>query len=311
MLKTATAGRDLYLLLDDNGLIVAEYRDKYLGGRKFYDLPKEYGPYTAVSTCGSEGILLNSKGEVYSRAGQMWSLLKYKNKKWDEPFERIGNVPPCKEIATTISAGAALTQDGELYLWGDPFNGSNNRTEFIKAKKIAIPRLTSIAGGDLFFIMLTEDKEVYIMGTVWSEFFKGMLAYKKPTKLEGIPPIKKIVSGRNHYLLLTESGKVYGGGGYSVGQLDGIDTKTVGPSKIESIEATKEIAAGDDVSFFQGEDGSIKGFGFLLGVKPVKLKKRYQEEKLAEVLFKTRERVADPKLLLPIIKKLIAKEIAL
>lgn len=119
----------------------------------------------------------------------------------------------------------------------------------------------NIAAGKYHSMFLDESSNVWVVGN--NEY--GQLGLNnvdnisKPTKIEGLPPIKAITAGKYHSLFLDENFCVWAVGDNRYGQL-GLNVNynhTSKPTKVENLAPIKSIAAGGYFSLLLDENGDV------------------------------------------------------
>lgn len=138
------------------------------------------------------------------------------------------NVVQLRNVIQVIAGSehsAALTENGEVYIWG--------RNQY----------------GNLGNGIISPANTVQSV----------------PVKVEGLSKIKQIANGRDHILALTSDGKIYSWGLNASGQLgiggNGNPPPTPIPTQILNIQDVASIWAGGTQSFAILKNGEVKGWG--------------------------------------------------
>ena len=222
-----------------------------------------------------EGLYLYGSGEM-----DQLSPLKENSKEGKEVFESsIPRKIPLhfiskKETIKLIKCGAMstfiLSTEGNVYSFGCSDNGALGHEESISAKIIPLKfKAIGISGGDCHGIAYNRENLAF-----WGQFRNknGKIgkAYIEPTyfnnKNINNEFYKKVVSGTNHVLILTEKKNIFGFGNNEFGQLG------VSPEKIfHHFQMNKfyeknveDISTGDEHSFLiKNENGRriLKSWG--------------------------------------------------
>ena len=222
-----------------------------------------------------EGLYLYGSGEM-----DQLSPLKENSKEGKEVFESsIPRKIPLhfiskKETIKLIKCGAMstfiLSTEGNVYSFGCSDNGALGHEESISAKIVPLKfKAIGISGGDCHGIAYNRENLAF-----WGQFRNknGKIgkAYIEPTyfnnKNINNEFYKKVISGTNHVLILTEKKNIYGFGNNEFGQIG------VSPEKIfhyfqlnKFLEKNVEdISTGDEHSFLiKNENGRriLKSWG--------------------------------------------------
>ena len=222
-----------------------------------------------------EGLYLYGSGEM-----DQLSPLKENSKEGKEVFESsIPRKIPLhfiskKETIKLIKCGAMstfiLSTEGNVYSFGCSDNGALGHEESISAKIVPLKfKAIGISGGDCHGIAYNRENLAF-----WGQFRNknGKIgkAYIEPTyfnnKNINNEFYKKVISGTNHVLILTEKKNIYGFGNNEFGQIG------ISPEKIfhyfqlnKFLEKNVEdISTGDEHSFLiKNENGRriLKSWG--------------------------------------------------
>ncbi len=174
-----------------------------------------------------------------------------------------------------------LTDDGQLYAWGDnDFGQLGTGTTLPMNVPVAVPMtafagktVVGIAAGWSFSLAWTADGSVFVWGSS-DDGQCGQISPRVPNPtlidsgaLAGTP-VKKVVAGNFFALALTMNGEVVAWGGNSFGQLgNGTITNSVMPLLISEIAPLStvditDIAVGNHHSLALTSDGRIYSWGY-------------------------------------------------
>ena len=174
----------------------------------------------------------------------------------------------CGQMFTMI-----LSTFGNVYTFGCADNGALGHEESIPAKKVDLNfKAIGISGGDCHGLCYSKNNLAF-----WGQFrnSQGPMgeSITNPKYIEkinfGFQNIKKVVSGTNHVIILTEEGNIYSFGNKEFGQLGIKDTddNDYNELKIYKINENNvlDIFSGDEHSFLlqKNESGEkmLKGWG--------------------------------------------------
>ena len=188
--------------------------------------------------------LLGKGGKVYSKIGHPPAFANYS----------IYIPDPIIDISGSTGHRAAVTNKGEVYIWGDNVSrrlglGLDPATYIKFPTKIPnLPKIVTVECGSYNTIFLTGRGEVYICGS--NKF--GQLGLgdtfnrETPTKIDGIPKIKKICCGINNIKALTVTGQIYVWGANFEGKL-GLDDNVhrLRPTPLPGIDNVIDISLGE------------------------------------------------------------------
>ncbi len=160
-----------------------------------------------------------------------------------------------KQVVSTRSISAAITEDGRLFTWGTATNLQlglagplSSPTQILPALKFA-----QVSFGSSHTVALTDDGKVYI----WGRGIAGQLGLgdavqqNTPYLFAGLPRIKQIATGALVTMLLTEDGRVFefGRGANTI------------PTERTDLSGVKQIAAGSGANIALLEDGTVRTWG--------------------------------------------------
>lgn len=213
----------------------------------------------------------------------------------ETPVEVEGNAE-IADIKTGANFTVALDSNGNVWAWGQNNQGqlgngtitdSLSKTAVLleqvdeKGNHLQLSNVKQIAVGEYHSAALTENKEVYVwgynyFGQTGNEAIKKEL-YPRKVSIPSGETVKQIQSGADFTLILTESGKVFGLGDSSDGQLGYYnDLSFTSIREIEELKDTKElpsikeisagynhvVAVGNDNTVWTWGDTSGSGFEF-------------------------------------------------
>ncbi|KAL5107296.1 putative E3 ubiquitin-protein ligase HERC4 [Taenia crassiceps] len=179
--------------------------------------------------CGYQHTLaLDSEGLVYSSGSNEFGQLGHSRR--PNAFDKVSGI---KEQVRDIAAGpyhnAAITTTGCVYMWGCNTNHQLGREDFddtgVRLLDFNYGPVVQISLGLEHTVALTEASEIY----TWGSNSQGQLGLGycssrpmvAPQLVECLSalPVRQVVAGANHNLLVTPSGSVYAWGSNSRGQL--------------------------------------------------------------------------------------------
>jgi alpha-tubulin suppressor-like RCC1 family protein len=169
-----------------------------------------------------------------------------------------------EEGYTAYSCGNNKSGEIGLYKNDSGFDVTIPNEMFIR-ERISISNIDikDINVGESFSIILTNDDKIYIAGytphisypSVTNDFFSKFRQFPI-----NITNIKKIYTGLQHYILLTEDGKVYVCGyAYALRTGTGSSTEVV-PTRI-LVPPTRDISVSPTHTLYLTEDGEVYGHG--------------------------------------------------
>ncbi|WP_214626329.1 X2-like carbohydrate binding domain-containing protein [Paenibacillus agaridevorans] len=231
----------------------------------------------AVAAGGAHSLALTEDGKVYVFGRNQFGQLGFEGPAapgapdyLTEPV-MLKDIPEIAAIAAGPGHSLLLTADGRVLSFG---SGQNGELGLGDSDNVFVPTfvdtdnytITAIAaGGDYEYYENAEEEYSYAYGRSFLATSDGkVLAFGngssdrlglgedidddiyEPTLIEtDMPPIKKIIAGGQHTLLLAENGDVYGFGLNYEGQLGLNDTAIrYIPTKLERLSGAKGVAAG-------------------------------------------------------------------
>ncbi len=173
-------------------------------------------------------------------------------------------------IASGQNDGAAITEDGKLFMWGPNNHGQlglGDKKQRRIATHVPIPgKVNSVAIGSAHALVVTEGGRVFSMGLgdtkVLGHHPAETLEEPKLIKALLAKKVIQVAAGQNtHSLFLTENGEVFACGSNRHGQL-GIEVESSPiPIKVPLASKIKYIAVGVHTSFGVDLEGRLWGWG--------------------------------------------------
>lgn len=177
-------------------------------------------------------------------------------------------------LSKTISAGsnhtALLTYDGQVYTFGDGYNGQlghgDRRNRYFPTLLTGLQhKITAVAAGGFHTALLTDGGQVYTFGTGYI----GQVGHTThtdatltPTLIEGISDVAAIATGISYTVLLTNAGQVYTFGLNDSGELGHGDNEVRNtPTLIQGIDGITAVAAGNWHTLLLTAEGQVYSFG--------------------------------------------------
>ena len=167
-----------------------------------------------------------------------------------------------KDVELGASKAAAITEDGELYVWGSSSCGytvdgeaEGSRTP---VKIMDNVKMVSLGKNTEFGAALTEDGSLYTWGK-WSG--NGSIMPKYPAE-KIMDHVKTVCMGYDTAAAVTESGELYIWGESWHGALGNGDTQhTYTTSPVKIMDQVKEVSLGNDHGAALTEDGTLYTWG--------------------------------------------------
>lgn len=206
-----------------------------LSPKKIFDNVKQF------KTNYGHSAALTENGELYlwgySFYGQVGNgkVTPYGESGILEPVKVMDNV---KHIALGTMHSAAITDSGELYLWGSNENGQLGNGEIGSKKYSTQPikimdNISQVSLGSVHSAALTENGELYMWGSNESgQLGDKTIDYtKEPVKI--MDNVKQISLGYSHSAVIKTDGSLYVWGSNTFGQIgDGTNNDIYSPVKI-------------------------------------------------------------------------------
>ncbi|XP_070460818.1 X-linked retinitis pigmentosa GTPase regulator isoform X6 [Equus przewalskii] len=227
--------------------------------------------------CGrTHTIVATEGGKVYATGGNSEGQLGLGDDEDRNTFHRIKfftSQHKIKQLSAGSSSSAALTEDGELFMWGDNSEGQiglKNIDNVCVPHQVTIGKPISwVSCGYYHSAFITTEGELYTFGEPESGKLglpsKLLINHRIPQLVPGIPEkVIQVACGGGHTVVLTENA-VYTFGLGQFGQL-GLGTfifETSEPTVIEHIKDQKisYISCGENHTALITDTGLIYTFG--------------------------------------------------
>ncbi|XP_044619487.1 X-linked retinitis pigmentosa GTPase regulator isoform X5 [Equus asinus] len=229
------------------------------------------------AACGrTHTIVATEGGKVYATGGNSEGQLGLGDDEDRNTFHRIKfftSQHKIKQLSAGSSSSAALTEDGELFMWGDNSEGQiglKNIDNVCVPHQVTIGKPISwVSCGYYHSAFITTEGELYTFGEPESGKLglpsKLLINHRIPQLVPGIPEkVIQVACGGGHTVVLTENA-VYTFGLGQFGQL-GLGTfifETSEPTVIEHIKDQKisYISCGENHTALITDTGLIYTFG--------------------------------------------------
>ncbi|XP_029141530.1 X-linked retinitis pigmentosa GTPase regulator [Protobothrops mucrosquamatus] len=230
-----------------------------------------------LAACGRNHTLIyTEKGNLYATGGNSEGQLGLGDTEERSAFHLVSyftSQPKIKQLAAGSYTSAALTEDGQLFMWGD---NSEGQIGLGNEANVCVPHQVDV-GKPVFWIscgyyhsaLITCDGELYTFGESDNGKLGLSLAQLKnnrvPQLVSGIPSrVNKVACGGGHTVALA-GGEVYTFGLGQYGQL-GLGTfifETSEPKIVNHLEKHKicNIASGENHTALITENGLMYTFG--------------------------------------------------
>lgn len=203
-------------------------------------LPGATGPPTQVAAGREFSLVLTSTGQLYAFGGDSQGELgdgsdNFEGVSTPELITLPGATGPAVQIAAGEYHSLVLTSSGQLYTFGNDHsgqlgNGTSDNSSHPTPEAVTLPGATGsivqIAAGWEFSLALTSSGQLYSFGNDEDGQLGNGEANGAPhptpeaITLPGLTgSIVQIAAGKNHSLVLTSSGQLYGFGSDQYGQL--------------------------------------------------------------------------------------------
>lgn len=218
---------------------------------------------TKIVTGYHHTVFLTDMGEVYSfGCGHSGQTGLNSQDDYTQPTKIcLSNV---KDIECGSYHTVFLTEQGQVYTCGSNFEGqlgNTNKSMLFIPQIVRLPAIKKIRCGDRFTLCLSEDGKLYGFGlNNLNQLGIGdnMDHIHTPIIIPGIENVKEIACGRDHCVVLLNTGAVYGWGYNSLGQL-GMghyrDVKT--PERILLPEKIVKIGANFNYTIYVGNSKKV------------------------------------------------------
>lgn len=222
--------------------------------------------------CGyNHTLFLLENGLVYSCGNNDFEQLGHEGAR-TRPEQVMPLEAQCiLSVAAGHSFSLALNNKGQLFCWGAISGRRDDEYFYPKPTLIRKPSeaaAVQVSCGYYFFLMLTEDGKVYVMGlNDYGQLGLGNnVSAPSPVyliSLQGIP-VMQIASGAYHTLILTVSGNIFAFGRNDFGQLGFGDTEhRLYPMNLKFLNQLKAcyISCGENFTAVLTLDGGVFTFG--------------------------------------------------
>lgn len=161
-----------------------------------------------------------------------------------------------KQIDAVGKVALAVLENGDLYMWGNNYNGQADPTQPGMGQAIQTPKQVMFSGGSIKMaqtdgdrtVVLTSGGEVYFWGKNWSG-----LGNKGISKIDGLSDIVKIAVKKQHMLALRKDGAVFSIGANEFGELGIGNTRPYKNEEVFKLDFNgaiiKDIGVGDNTSY--------------------------------------------------------------
>ncbi|KAM7542104.1 hypothetical protein Aperf_G00000007794 [Anoplocephala perfoliata] len=216
--------------------------------------PSGVGKHLVKLSCGYQHTLaLDSEGLVYSSGSNEFGQLGHQRR--PNAFDKVSGISErVRDIVAGPYHSAAVTVTGRVYMWGCNTNHQLGREDSddtgVRVLDFDHGAIVQISLGLEHTVALTEASEIYTWGSnSHAQLGLGYCSQQPkatPQLVEALLglPVRQIVSGANHNVLITPSGSVYVWGSNSQGQLGVGDVETtnkpVEPRKASRISNSKQ-----------------------------------------------------------------------
>ncbi|KAM8872529.1 putative E3 ubiquitin-protein ligase HERC1 isoform 2-T2 [Synchiropus picturatus] len=229
------------------------------------------------SSKGSDGhtLAITTEGEVFSWGDGEYGKLGHGNSA-TQKYPKIIQGPLTGKVVVCVSAGyrhsAAVTNDGELYTWGEGDFGrlghSDSQSRNMPTLVKDISGVGQVACGSSHTIAVAQDGR-----TVWSfgGGDNGKLGHGdtnrvyRPKVIEGLYGfiIRKVCAGSQSSLALTSAGQVFAWGCGSCLGCGSSETTSLRPRFIEDLSITKiiDISCGDSHCLALSHENEVYAWG--------------------------------------------------
>jgi len=168
-------------------------------------------------------------GDLYTWGKNDYGQLGYVSTDYSDngiPITRTPTIVPglsnVVDVKMSESHCAALTANGELFVWGNNSSGQLGQGEvYPRSTPVKVPGMTNIASielGPWFSAAITADGNLYC----WGRNFRGQLGHisteldfqgfprtATPTKVSGLEGVVSVAFGKSHSVAITVDGYIY------------------------------------------------------------------------------------------------------
>ena len=178
----------------------------------------------------------------------------------DYDFTPTGEIAP---IAAGSNHSAAVTKDGDLYMWGSNGGGrlgNGNRTNSYTPIKI-MKNVATVSLGGIHSAAVTKDGSLYMWGYNGSGQLGNGSTTDSYTPIKIMENVATVSLGDYHSAAITKDGSLYMWGANYCGQLgNGNRTNSYTPVKI--MKNVAAVSLGDEHSAAVTKDGSLYMWGY-------------------------------------------------
>ena len=225
-------------------------------------------PWSASITYNAKGYYVTHKGKVWV---SQWSITRGAEpgaNTWNG-WKQVSAPPKWASVSTASSRGFAINDKGELYGWGNNYNGrvgDGTTTNRITPTRVGTASDWKDVSASLYHTLAINEKgELY----AWGSNYLGALGdgtttnRSTPTRIGTAADWKHIAAGRRFNLAVNTKGELYAWGLNSYGQLgDGSTTNRNTPTRIGTAANWTHIAVGRDYSLALNGKGELYAWGF-------------------------------------------------
>ncbi|XP_068643604.1 ultraviolet-B receptor UVR8 [Aristolochia californica] len=239
----------------------------------------------AIACGGAHTLFLTEKGHVYATGMNDYGQLGLASEQNYvlEPLEVSGFSKEIIRVAAGFYHSAAITVDGELYMWG---NNSSGQLGFGKRanKRISAPtKVESLGGLSIKMIALGSEHSIAVtdLGDIlsWGAGGSGRLGHGHRSNIMGLLrstseytprlikefeglKVQKIAAGLMHSVCIDEQGSVFAFGERTVEKLGFSQSKNATlPSLVNELPSCEEVACGGYHTCVITRDGEVYAWG--------------------------------------------------
>lgn len=245
-IKDIAIGFHEYAVVNEDGELYIGYDKEYiLDNVKMVDMGRGHG--AAIT---ENGDLYTWGHNHYGQLGN-GTIADSQDDYYPEPVKIMENV---KYVSLGDFSGGAITESGELYVWGQHNGGGEPKKMMYGVAKLSM-------GGDVG-AAITENGDLYTWGygkfTGIEDYDKSESYVEEPTKI--MEKVKYVDLGMQHGGAITENGDLYVWGDNYGGRLGTGDRKSV-VKPVKVMEDVINIAFGMRNTMAYTEDGKLYVWG--------------------------------------------------